>query len=168
MAVNPLFFLATATFGWGLSLATYRLVASRYGWPMGDTQAHHPVFVILIGIVALIISFLFAVQAQPGSNVAGWAILALGVLFAMFWTGFLRVASQTALFLAPLATFLLVLGWAATDDIAADMRYFKERMIDFEKKAQANIEDRIQRRRNERGATPDGTAPVEPKSYQPQ
>ena len=37
----------------------------------------------------------------------GWAILFSGVFLAMVWTGLLRVASQTSLFLAPGAAGLI-------------------------------------------------------------
>jgi hypothetical protein len=170
MSINPLFFLATATFGWGLSLATYRAVASRNGWPMGDPQAHHPLFVALIGIVALIISFLFAIYGHQSNIVTGWAMIGLGLLFGLFWTGFLRVASQTALFLAPLATFLLLLGWASTDDLAGDMKTISSRIIESEKRLQNAISDRVQdalqARRDQANQPPAPGAP--PKPYQPQ
>ena len=32
------FILAVVAFGWGLSLASYRLLAGRRGWPMGAWQ----------------------------------------------------------------------------------------------------------------------------------
>lgn len=41
-------------------------------------------------------------------------IIALGLVFAAVWTGFLRVGSQLALLLAPVTTLLLLLGWLAT------------------------------------------------------
>jgi hypothetical protein len=176
MSINPLFFLATATFGWGLSLATYRMVAVRYNWPMGEPQAHYPLVVTLVGLIALIVAFLFATHGHSGPVTTGWAILGLGMLFALFWTGFLRVASQTALFLAPLAAFLLVLGWASTDDLAGDMKHVladMKTMTEKAKQAERNLEatilERLQRRRGE-SATP--ATPVEPpaptKGYQPQ
>jgi hypothetical protein len=34
-------------------------------------------------------------------------------VFAALWTGFLRVGLEISLFLAPIATFLLLLGWLA-------------------------------------------------------
>ena len=34
-----------------------------------------------------------------------------GLLWAFFWTGFMRVGSQASLFLAPIATVVLVLAW---------------------------------------------------------
>jgi hypothetical protein len=173
MAINPLFFLATAAFGWGLSLATYRMVASRNGWPLGDTQANHPLFVVLVGIVTLVIAFLYATHGHNGPITVGWTILGLGLLFALFWTGFLRVASQTALLLAPLAAFLLVLGWASTDDFsgdlksaAADLKTIGARVVESEKRIQSQIQDRVQdaiEARRERLAQPPAPgAPVRP------
>ena len=41
------------------------------------------------------------------------AVVLFGVLLAIFWTGFLRVGSQISLFLAPVATVLLIAGWLA-------------------------------------------------------
>ena len=35
----------------------------------------------------------------------------VGILLAIFWTGFLRVGSQISLFLAPIASVLLITGW---------------------------------------------------------
>jgi hypothetical protein len=177
MAMNPLFFLATAAFGWGLSLATYRMVANRNGWPLGDPQANHPLFVMLIGIVTLLIAFLYATHGHNGPVTTGWIILGLGLLFALFWTGFLRVASQTALLLAPLAAFLLVLGWASSDDMSGDLKSalsdFKAtaaRGIEAEKRIQSQIQDKIQdalEARRERAGQP--ASPVgPPKPYQPQ
>jgi hypothetical protein len=173
MAINPLFFLATAAFGWGLSLATYRMVAARNGWPLGQPQANHPLFVVLLGIATLVIAFLYATHGHNGPVTTGWIILGLGLLFALFWTGFLRVASQTALLLAPLAAFLLVLGWASTDDISgdfkaaqADMKAMGARIMETEKKLQDRAQDYIEARRD-RAAQP--AAPgVPPKAYQPQ
>jgi hypothetical protein len=172
MAINPLFFLATAAFGWGLSLATYRMVANHNGWPMGDPQAHHPLFVSLVGIVALITSFLFATHGQNGPVTVGWSIIGLGLLFALFWTGFLRVAAQTALFLAPLATFLLVLGWASTDDVTgdlksvmSDLKSIKEKGVALEKNLEATIAEGLQRARERRANDP-GLTPAKP--YVPQ
>jgi hypothetical protein len=178
MAMNPLFFLATAAFGWGLSLATYRMVANRNGWPLGDPQANHPLFVMLIGIVTLIIAFLYATHGHNGPVTTGWIILGLGLLFSLFWTGFLRVASQTALLLAPLAAFLLVLGWASSDDMSGDLKTalndFKAtsaRAIEAEKRIQSQIQDKIQdalEARRERAAGQPATPVAPPKPYQPQ
>lgn len=110
MIIDTLFVLASAAFGWGLSLATYRLFAVRNGWPMGEVQAETPAIAVLLGLFAIVAAFLFA--AARGTDYGGWAILVMGLLLALFWTGFLRVASQLSLFLAPVAAVLLLLGWA--------------------------------------------------------
>ena len=109
--VDNLFLLAAASLGWGLSLATYRLFARSRGWPMGALQADLPFVPVLIGIVGLFAGLLFA--TARGADDGGWVIIVSGLLFAAVWTGFLRVGSQISLFLAPIATFLLLLGWLA-------------------------------------------------------
>lgn len=109
--IDNLFLLAIAAFGWGLSLATYRLFARRQGWPMGALQADLPVIPILLGLAALVASIAYA--AARGADFGGWVIVVCGLLLAVFWTGFLRVGSQISLFLAPWAGFLLLLGWLA-------------------------------------------------------
>ena len=109
--VDNLFLLAVAALGWGLSLATYRLFARSRSWPMGALQADLPFIPVLIGLVGLFAGLLFA--TARGADDGGWVIIALGLLFAALWTGFLRVGSQISLFLAPFATFLLLLGWLA-------------------------------------------------------
>ena len=107
--VDNLFLLAVGALGWGLSLASYRLIARRRGWPMGALQIDFPAVPIAVGIVTMLIALAFA--ADRGPEEGGWVIVIFGVLLAIFWTGFLRVGSQVALLLAPLATLLLVLGW---------------------------------------------------------
>ncbi|MGL4397563.1 MAG: hypothetical protein ACRCS9_13565 [Hyphomicrobium sp.] len=107
--MDNLFLLAVAAFGWGLSLTTYRLFARSNGWPMGALQADLPAIPVLIGLGGLIAGLLFA--TARGAEDGGWVIVAFGVLLAVVWTGFLRVGSQVALFLVPIATFLLLLGW---------------------------------------------------------
>lgn len=109
--IDNLFLLAIAAFGWGLSLATYRLFARRYNWPMGSLQADLPVIPILLGLAALVASIGYA--AARGVDYGGGVIIVCGLLLAVFWTGFLRVGSQISLFLAPWAGFLLLLGWLA-------------------------------------------------------
>jgi hypothetical protein len=109
--VDNLFLLAVAALGWGLSLATYRLFARSKGWPMGTLQADLPFVPVLIGLAGLFSGLLFSTARGAGDG--GWMIIALGLVFAAGWTGFLRVGSQLALFLAPIATFLLLLGWLA-------------------------------------------------------
>lgn len=118
MIIDVLFFAAAASFGWGLSLATYRLFALRYDWPMGEMHVRRPSIPVLVGLACLIVGFVFALQR--GGELGGWVILGVGLLIALIWTGLLRVASQTSLFLAPLATALVILAWvlAATTRMA--------------------------------------------------
>lgn len=110
-SIDLLFLLATAAFGWGLSLATYRFFAVPRGWPMGKLQAESPAVPILVGLFAMVVAFLFA--AARGAEYGGWWILVFGLLWSFLWTGLLRVAAQTALFFAPIATFLLIFTWAS-------------------------------------------------------
>jgi hypothetical protein len=107
--IDNLFLLAVAALGWGLSLVTYRLFALRHQWPMGALQIDFPAIPVLIGLVAVFIALLFALMR--GADAGGWVIVLFGILLAVFWTGFLRVGSQISLFLAPIATVLLVAGW---------------------------------------------------------
>ena len=109
MGIDLLFILAAVAIGLGLSLATYRIFAVQNEWPMGELHAERPLVPILLGVFALVIGFLFA--AARGPEFGGWWIILAGVLFAVFWTGFMRVAGQIALFLVPIATVLLLLGW---------------------------------------------------------
>lgn len=107
------FFAAALAFGWGLSLATYRIFAVRNDWPMGELHSNKPLVPVLLGVFALAIAFLFAAfrAATPATEMGGWWILPAGLLWAFFWTGFMRVGSQASLFLAPVATFVLVAAW---------------------------------------------------------
>lgn len=107
--IDNLFLLAVASFGFGLSLATYRLFAHSNGWPMGSLQSDLPIIPVTLGILGLAAGLLFA--TARGAEEGGWVIVATGLLLAVVWTGFMRVASQLSLFLAPLAAFLLLLGW---------------------------------------------------------
>lgn len=104
-----LFFAASLTFGWGLSLATYRLFALRNDWPMGELHREKPLVPILLGIFAVVIALLFA--AARGGDAGGWWIVLAGLVWAVFWTGFMRVGSQVSLLLAPIATCLLCAAW---------------------------------------------------------
>lgn len=106
---DNLFLLAIAAFGWGLSLLTYRLFARKNKWPMGALQVDLPAVPILLGVFALTAGLLFA--AARGADYGGWIVIFFGLLLAIFWTGFLRVGSQIALILAPVAGILLLLGW---------------------------------------------------------
>ena len=123
--VDNLFLLAVAALGWGLSLATYRLFARSKGWPMGALQADLPFIPVLIGLLGLVSGLLFA--TARGADDGGWVIIAFGVVFAALWTGFLRVGSQIALFLAPVATFLLLLGWLAVPLGFAERKWATEK-----------------------------------------
>ena len=109
--VDNLFLLAVGAFGWGLSLAAYRMFARRFAWPMGALQADLPAIPVLLGLVSLMAGLLYA--AMRGVDGGGMMIIGCGFLLAMFWIGFLRVGSQISLFLAPLVTVLLVFGWFA-------------------------------------------------------
>jgi hypothetical protein len=114
------FFLAVAAFGFGLSLATYRMFAARYDWPMGEWHKNRPALPVLIGLLAFIFAALFAtargMSNVPGAAFAGWSIGLFGLLLAIAWTGFLRVASQVSLFAAPVAAVLLGVAWFAGPD----------------------------------------------------
>jgi hypothetical protein len=123
--IDNLFLLAVAAFGWGLSLCTYRLFARSNGWPMGALQSDLPVIPVLIGIAGLIAGLLFA--TARGADEGGWVIIAFGLLLAVAWTGLLRVGSQVALFLAPVATFLLLLGWLAVPLGYSERKWANER-----------------------------------------
>ena len=106
--MDNLFFLAVGAFGWGLSLATYRLFALRNSWPMGALHADMPAVPVVIGVVSLLIGLLFAMAR--GAADGGWVIVGCGFLLYLFWLGFLRVGSQISLFLAPAAPALLLIG----------------------------------------------------------
>ena len=107
--MDNLFLLAVASFGFGLSLSTYRLFAKSNGWPLGALQADLPVIPVLIGIAGLAAGLLFA--TARGVDDGGRYIIAFGLLLAVIWTGFVRVGSQLGLFVVPVVTFLLLLGW---------------------------------------------------------
>jgi hypothetical protein len=139
MTFNPLYLLAMATFGWGFSLAIYRPVANHFGWPMGVMQSRHPLWVTLLAVATLIFTFLFVMMDPPQR----WPVLPLGVLFSLFWIGFLRVASQTSLFLAPIAALLLGLVWASTEDGLREMRAIDDKLLDRADKIERRMEDRL-------------------------
>lgn len=114
------FFLAILAFGWGLSLATYRMFAERYQWPMGNWHRNRPALPVLIGLLAFLAAALFAwargLSSVPGATWAGLSIVLFGLILAIFWTGFLRVASQVSLILAPVAAVLLMVTWFGGPD----------------------------------------------------
>jgi hypothetical protein len=108
MPVDPMFWLATAAFAWGLSLASYRWFAIHNNWPMGEWQAHRPGLAIAIGLFAVLFAVLFAL-ARGGTTVL---ILPLfGTVCALLWTALTRVGAQSALLLAPAAVIALLAVW---------------------------------------------------------
>ena len=113
MAVVDLgFILAVVAFGSGLSLATYRIFAGWFGWPMGAWHKERPARPILVGIVSLVLAAAYAFSRGYGGYVlSASAIPVFGIAWAAFWTGFLRVGAQSALLLAPLAAALLIVRW---------------------------------------------------------
>jgi hypothetical protein len=111
------FYLSIVAFGMGLSLATYRLFASRYEWPMGEWQTHRPVLPILLGLIPIALAILYAMnRLYNGLVTDALAIPAFGFAFAIFWTGLLRVGSQVSLILAPAAAGLLFIAWIGGPD----------------------------------------------------
>lgn len=116
------FLLAILALGFGLSLATYRGFARRYGWPMGEWHTNKPALPIMIGLITLAIGLFYALaRGWGGYAFSGWAITGFGVLFAIIWTGILRVGSQISLFAAPAAAALLFVSWFGGPD-ALDYR----------------------------------------------
>ncbi len=110
--VDVPFYLAVAAVGFGLSLVTYRLFARHYQWPMGTWQEHHPTLPVAIGLLSLLVGALFATARWlDGGMYASAAIGVFGLALAIFWTAFLRVASQTSLILAPVSAALLFVAW---------------------------------------------------------
>ena len=109
--VDNMLLLAIGAVGWGLSLATYRLLAQRVSWPMGSLHLDLPAVPVVIGLFALVAGFGFA--GARGWEAGGLVVVVSGLLLAIFWTGFLRVGAQTSLLLAPAAAILLLLGWAS-------------------------------------------------------
>ena len=123
--IDNLFLLAVGAFGWGLSLATYRLFARSNAWPMGALQTDLPIVPVLVGILALAAGLIFA--SARGADEGGWVIIAFGLLLAVIWTGFLRVGSQISLLLAPIAAFLLLLGWLSVPLGYGERKWANER-----------------------------------------
>src|SRR5882757_5932791 len=111
-AVDVGLLLAVGAFGWGLSLATYRLVAMPCRWPMGSWQAKRPERARWIGIACITAAVLFALaRGLGGYTLSALVIPLFGLAWAVFWTGFLRVGAQSALLLAPTAAGLLLALW---------------------------------------------------------
>jgi hypothetical protein len=136
--IDTPFYLAVAAFGLGLSLATYRMFASHYGWPMGHWHAERPFLPIVIGLICVLIAGAFALaRGYGGYSFGGWAIPMFGVALAVFWTGFLRVGSQVSLLFAPIAAGLLWFSWlgpgqvdyaAIRESIRAEMRDLRDNL----------------------------------------
>jgi hypothetical protein len=106
------FYLAVASIGFGLSLMSYRWFARRHAWPMGKWQADHPTLPVLIGLITLVVGAGFAVSRWfDGALYAAPAIGLFGLALAILWMGFLRVASQLSLFLAPAFGAMLFIAW---------------------------------------------------------
>lgn len=107
--VDHLFLLAVGALGWGLSLATYRPIALKAGWPLGTAQAMLPALSLIVALVSIAAGLAFAIARGPLHG--GLVIVIFGVGLAVFWIGFLRVGAQSALLLAPLAALALLIGW---------------------------------------------------------
>lgn len=110
MPVDLMFFLATLSFAWGLSLATYRWFAVHNGWPMGEWQAHRPGLPIAIGLFAMGLAATFGL-ARGGATML--VVPLLGLLCALAWTAITRIGAQSSLLLAPLASLFLLFMWIA-------------------------------------------------------
>jgi hypothetical protein len=106
------FVLAVIAFGSGLSLATYRIVAVRWDWPMGAWHQERPTLPVLVGAASMLLAGAYAFARGYGGYVLSASLIpAFGGAWAAFWTGFLRVGAQSALLLAPLASLLLMVWW---------------------------------------------------------
>jgi hypothetical protein len=108
MSSSMMFVFAVAAFAWGLSLATYRWLALSNAWPMGVWQAERPALPRAIGLAAVAIAFLAALDLSGWT--AAWVIL-FGAIGAFIWTVLLKVGAQSALLLAPWAAVLVLAGW---------------------------------------------------------
>jgi len=109
MIVDLPFLLAVGAIGWGLSLATYRPIARRAGWPLGAAQEKLPALTLVIGLISVAVGL--ALALTRGVLDGGAAIVIFGLGLAVFWSGFLRVGAQSALLLAPLAALSLIGVW---------------------------------------------------------
>jgi hypothetical protein len=118
MPVDPMFWMATATFAWGLSLATYRWFALHNGWPMGEWQAHRPGLPIAIGLFSMLFAVLFAI-ARGGNTM--FVMPLLGVMCALVWTAITRVGAQSALLLAPASVVALMVYWLLAASHVAEL-----------------------------------------------
>ena len=107
--IDQSFLLAVGAIGWGLSLATYRPLALKDGWPLGKAQERVPALTFIAATLSIAAGLIVA--GTRGALHGGVAMILLGTALAVFWSGFLRVGSQSALFLGPLAAIALALGW---------------------------------------------------------
>ncbi|MTD93435.1 hypothetical protein GIW81_03675 [Hyphomicrobium sp. xq] len=107
--IDQSFLLAVGAIGWGLSLATYRPLALKAGWPLGKAQERVPALTLVVAVVSIAAGLIVA--GTRGALHGGVAMVLLGIALAVFWSGFLRVGAQSALFLAPLAALTLALCW---------------------------------------------------------
>ncbi len=106
------FVLAVVAIGWGLSLASYRAFATRWGWPMGTWQEQRHQLPVMVGAVAIVVAAFYAFSRGYGGYVLSASLIPVfGVAWAAFWTGFLRVGAQSALLLAPVAAVMLLVRW---------------------------------------------------------
>lgn len=103
------FVLAVGALGWGLSLASYRLLAERCGWPMGRWQADRHRLTLAIGLTCIALAAVVAfLRISAGDVSAGILMILFGLAWAVFWTGFLHAGAQSALLLAPAAALILL------------------------------------------------------------
>ena len=115
--LDVLFVTASLSLGFGASLATYRFFAWRNDWPMGELHAKRPFIPVMLGGFAIVISLLFASERQYeaarvlGSHYDGLWIVFSGTAWAFLLIGIMRVGAQISLFLAPLATLILIVAW---------------------------------------------------------
>ena len=84
--VDHLFFLAVGALGWGLSLATYRLVARWNGWPLGTAHTTVPAVTMTVGILSATAGLVFALARGPMHG--GMVIFVFGVALAIFGPDF--------------------------------------------------------------------------------
>jgi hypothetical protein len=117
MPVDAMFWLATAAFAWGLSLATYRWFAVYNNWPMGAWHSDRPGLPIAIGVFVMLVSLLYA-GARGGPSLVMLPLF--GFFFSLAWTALTRVGSQVSLLLAPGAMVALLVFWTvAASHVAA-------------------------------------------------
>ena len=69
--VDNLFLFAVGALGWGLSLATYSLVARRQQWAMGALQIDFPAVPAVIGLVAVLTALDVRCRSGDRSPAAG-------------------------------------------------------------------------------------------------